>query len=156
MKTERHIIRGACLESIETMASEIDYRAPNWVPYTVAIEGTETSALDAVMVDTLHFSGLLRQCSMSDFVTDGDFRLCDESGNLHGLEGLLDEAAERLDQAHQEWLAQETRGPLLDDGEISELRAILMAYCEDSDSSKEAGETVDNLWQKIKDAKNEL
>jgi hypothetical protein len=107
MKTKVHLIEGASLERIEELASSIDYRTPDWVPYTVAIEGTATSALDEVMVQTQHFSGLLRECSRSEFVEDG-VRLCDESGGLHNLGDLLDDAAERLDQAHQEWLEVET------------------------------------------------
>jgi len=107
MKTKVHLIDGASLERIEELASSIDYRVPDWVPYTVAIEGTETSALDEAMVQTRHFSGLLRECSRSEFVEDG-VRLCDEEGGLHELADLLDGAAERLDQAHQEWLEVET------------------------------------------------
>lgn len=107
MKTKVHLIDGASLKRIEELASSIDYRVPDWVPYTVAIAGTETNALDEAMVQTQHFSGLLRECSRSEFVGDG-VRLVDEAGGLHSLEGLLDDAAERLDQAHQEWLEVET------------------------------------------------
>ncbi len=108
MKTKVHLIDGASLTRIEELASSIDYRTPDWVPYTVAIPGTETNALDEAMVQTQHFSGLLRECSRSDFVEDGVQHLCDESGGLHKLGELLDDAAERLDQAHQEWLEVET------------------------------------------------
>ena len=104
MKTKTHTIDGASLKRIEELASSIDYRVPDWVPYTVAIEGTETSALDEAMVSTLHFSGLLRQCSRFEYIMDGQ----DEDGKMHNLEELLDDAAERLDQAHQEWLETET------------------------------------------------
>ena len=107
MKTKVHLIDGASLERIEELASSIDYRVPDWVPYTVAIEGTETSALAEAMVQTQHFSGLLRECSRSDFVTDGQ-NIVDEDGKLHDLGELLDDAAERLDAAHQEWLEVET------------------------------------------------
>ena len=100
MKTKRHTIEGASLRKIE----ELDHLGtPDWVPFTVAIPGTETSALDEVMVETQHFSGVLRGCSRCDFVDDG-INLPDEDGTLHDLGELLDNAAERLDQAHQEWL----------------------------------------------------
>lgn len=105
MKTKLHRINGASLERIEQLASRLDYRTPDWVPYTVAIAGTETSALDEAMVDTTHFSGLLRQCSRFEYVMDGQIE--DENGKMHDLEDLLDDAAERLDQAHQEWLEAE-------------------------------------------------
>ena len=107
MKTKKHLIDGASLKRIEELASSIDYRTPDWVPYTVAIPGTETNALDEAMVNTLHFSGLLRECTRSDFVCDG-INIVDEDGTLHDLGELLDNAAERLDQAHQEWLEVET------------------------------------------------
>ena len=105
MKTKVHLIDGASLERIEELASSIDYRVPDWVPYTVAIEGTETSALDEAMVQTQHFSGLLRGCSNSLMLTE---MIEDEDGEQHPLGQLLDDAAERLDQAHQEWLEVET------------------------------------------------
>ena len=102
MKTKTHVIQGADMNTIEAL----DYLGtPDWVPHIVAIEGTETSALDEAMVQTQHFSGLLRECSRSEFVEDG-VRLTDEDGKLHELGGLLDDAAERLDQAHMEWLQQ--------------------------------------------------
>lgn len=102
MKTARHYADGASLSRIEELASEVSYRVPDWVPYTVAVAGTETSALDEAMVQTSHFSGLLRQCSNFEHVDSG--RIEDEDGKLHEISELLDEAAERLDQAHQEWL----------------------------------------------------
>lgn len=98
MKTKRHMIGGASLTRIEELASSIDYRVPDWVPYTVAIDGTAAGK---------HFSGLLRECAGSDFVTDGQ-NIVDEEGGLHDLGGLLEDAAERLDQAHQDWLETET------------------------------------------------
>ncbi len=98
MKTKLHTIGGASLTRIEELASSIDYRVPDWVPYTVAIDGTEAGK---------HFSGLLRECSGSDFILDGQ-NIVDEDGGLHDLGGLLDDAAERLDQAHQDWLEHET------------------------------------------------
>jgi len=108
MKTKKHRIEGASLSRIE----ELDHLGtPDWVPYTVAIEGTETSNLDAAMVETQHFSGLLRECSRFEYIMDG--KIEDENGIMHDLENLLDDAAERLDQAHQEWLEAQ----ILDDGE---------------------------------------
>jgi len=106
MKTKVHRIDGASLERIEQLASSIDYRVPDWVPYTVAIPGTETSALDEAMVNTIHFSGKLRECSRFEYIMDGQVE--DEDGKMHDIEELLDEAAERLDAAHQEWLEVET------------------------------------------------
>ena len=107
MKTKRHQINGASLSNIEEMADELGHdHKPDWVPFTVKVDGTETSALDREMTHTLDFSGLLRECSRCDYVTDGH-NLVDEDGNLHDLEWLLDEAAERLDQAHEEWLDNE-------------------------------------------------
>jgi len=104
MKTEKHIINGASLSNIEEMADELGHDCkPDWVPYLVGIEGTETSNLDAAMVETKDFSGLLRECSRSDFVEDGQ-NIVDEDGKLHDLGGLLDDAAERLDQAQEEWM----------------------------------------------------
>jgi len=106
MKTKLHRIDGASLERIEELASSIDYRVPDWVPYTVAIAGTETSALDEAMVQTQHFSGHLRECSRFEYIMDGQVE--DENGKMHDIEELLDDAAERLDAAHQEWLEVET------------------------------------------------
>lgn len=105
MKTKRHTIKGASLSNIEDLS---EYGTPDWVPHLVGVPGTETSALDELMVETQHYSGLLRECSRSDFVEDG-INLCDESGGLHDLGELLDNAAERLDQAHEEWLENEHR-----------------------------------------------
>ena len=102
MKTKRHMIEGASLQHIEEMASAIDYRTPDWVPYTVAIEGTETSALDEAMVETLHFSGYLRELTFKVDTADGMRQ------NRTEVSEALDDAAERLDQAHQEWLEVET------------------------------------------------
>jgi len=106
MKTKRHYADGASLERIEELASSIEYQVPDWVPYTVAIEGTETSALDEAMVQTSHFSGLLRQLSNSDYISGpAESRMMpDEENKQHDIFEVLDEAAERLDQAHQEWL----------------------------------------------------
>lgn len=101
MKTKQHMIKGASLERIESLSH---FGTPDWVPYTVTAS-SHPSALEEAMTDTRHFSGLLRECSRSDFVEDG-VRLVDEAGGLHNLEELLDDAAERLDQAHQEWLEQ--------------------------------------------------
>jgi len=104
MKTTRHICDGASLSNIEEMADELGHDVkPDWVPYLVGIEGTETSNLDAAMVETKDYSGLLRECSRCDFVDDG-INLVDEDGKLHDLGELLDEAAERLDQAQEEWM----------------------------------------------------
>jgi len=105
MKTKLHRIDGASLKRIEELASSIDYRVPDWVPFTVPVAGTETSALDEAMVETQHFSGHLRECSRFEYVMDGQIE--DENGKMHNLEDLLDDAAERLDQAHQEWLENE-------------------------------------------------
>lgn len=100
MKTKIHTIQGASLKRIE----QLDHLGtPDWVPHIVAIPGTETSALDEAMVETQHFSGLLRSIS---FAITGDIKVLDEDGNEHDLEELLDGAAERLDQAHEEWLEQ--------------------------------------------------
>ena len=101
MKTELHTIRGASLERIEELSH---LGKPDWAPYRVAIVGTETSALDAAMGgDTKDFSGVLRDCSRCEFAVEG-YDLTDEDGRLHDLSELLDDAAERLDQAEQEWL----------------------------------------------------
>lgn len=108
MKTKTHLIDGASLQRIEELSH---LGTPDWVPHTVAIAGTETSALDEAMVETQHYSGLLRGCSRCDFVSDG-VNLVDEDGKLYDLFELLDGAAERLDQAHQEWLeAEEVKQP---------------------------------------------
>jgi len=86
MKTIKHTIRGASLERIEELSH---LGTPDWVPYEQ---------------DGQHFSGLLRQCSRSNFAALHS--IPDEDGNMHDLAELLDEAAERLDQAHQEWLEE--------------------------------------------------
>lgn len=100
MKTKVHVCKGADLNTIEAL----DYLGtPDFVPYIVGIEGTETSTLDAVMCNTMHFSGLLRQVQ---WAIEGTIELQDEDGNKHDCEWMLDEAAERLDQAHMEWLQQ--------------------------------------------------
>lgn len=108
MKTKVHQPTGcAPMARIEELASSIDYRTPDWVPYTVAIPGTETSALDEAMVSTLHFSGLLRSCS---FFASEIEDIKDEDGEVHSVEYLLDDAAERLDSAHLDWLENEVNG----------------------------------------------
>ena len=150
MKTKIHLPGCASMGRIEELASSIDYRTPDWVSYIVAIEGTETSALDAVMADTQHFSGLLRSTAFS---TANDGKIEDEDGKVHDVEYLMDEAAERLDSAHQEWLEHETRGPLLSKDELAQLSMILMTYCEDCDSDDGTGNEVDALWAKIRGAK---
>ena len=152
MKIIKHRIKGASLQRIEELHH---LGTPDWVPATRAVG--QMTAVEEAMAETMHFSGLLRGCSRSDFVEDG-INLVDEDGSLHDLGELLDDAAERLDQAHEEWLeaqkhAVRHQDPLLDDDEVTELRAILMAYCEDSDSSPAAAKAVDNLWNKIKGAK---
>lgn len=156
MKTAIHTIRGSSLECIEDYTNEINGDVPDWVPYIVAVDGTETSAIDKELVQTKHFSGLLRECGRSDFVGDGQ-NLVDEDGKLHDLGEILEDAAERLDQAHEEWALAEAlhrnRDHLLDRDEIALLSTILMTYCEDSDSSAEAGKAVDALWTKLKDTK---
>lgn len=155
MRTKRHTIKGASLECIEEYTQDIGGDLPDWVPYIVAIEGTETSALDEAMVQTQHYSGLLRSCS--NYTLIDETHIDDEDGNKHNIADLLDEAAERLDQAHEEWALTEAlhrnRGHLLDRDEIALLSTILMTYCEDSDSSEEAGKAVDALWTKLKEAK---
>lgn len=157
MKTKLHTIKGASLECIEEYTQDLNGEVPDWVPYRVAIDGTETSALDAAMGgDTKHFSGVLRECGRSDFVSDG-VNLTDEDGRLHDLGELLEEAAERLDQAHEEWAVCEclhrTRDHLLDRDQIALLSTILMTYAEDSDSSPESHKAVDALWNTLKEAK---
>lgn len=157
MKTKLHTIRGASLECIEEYTQDLNGEVPDWVPYRVAIDGTETSQLDAAMGgNTKHFSGVLRECGRSDFVSDG-VNLVDEDGRLHDLGELLDDAAERLDQAHEEWALAEAlhrnRDHLLDRDEIALLSTILMTYAEDCDSSPEAAKQVDALWNKLKEAK---
>lgn len=107
MKTKVHLIDGASLERIEELASSIDYRVPDWVPYTVTIPGTETSAIDEATTYTQHFSGLLRELTRSEYIMDG--KMHDEAGVDHDVCEVLDDAAERLDQAHQEWLEVETK-----------------------------------------------
>lgn len=120
MKTKKHRIEGASMDRIEELASAINYRTPDWVPYIVAIEGTETSSLDAAMVETQHFSGLLRDCARSA----GTALLEDENGITHDLETLLDDAAERLDQAHQEWLEAQARTNTLEAGLAAGVEAV--------------------------------
>jgi hypothetical protein len=155
MKTKRHTIKGASLECIEEYTNDIGGDLPDWVPYMVAVEGTETSNLDAALVTGQHFSGLLRSCSNFEYVQEG--RIEDEDGNMHNIEDLLDEAAERLDQAHEEWALTEAlhrnRKHLLDRDEIALLGTILMTYCEDCDSDEDTGKAVDALWNKIREAK---
>ena len=103
MKTEKHIINGASLSNIEEMADELGHDCkPDWVPYLVGIEGTETSNLDAAMVETKDFSGLLRELSRAEYIDQG--RMEDEDGKMHNIEEILDDAAERLDQAQEEWM----------------------------------------------------
>lgn len=135
MKTKTHTIRGASLKRIE----ELDHLGtPDWVPYTVAIEGTETSALDEAMVETQHFSGLLRSCSRFEYIMDGQIE--DENGQMHDLEELLDNAAERLDQAHQEWLEAKPKRQHPD-----------FARCDNcgTEYGTEALDFVDNLSERI-------
>jgi hypothetical protein len=59
------------------------------VPFWLAIDGGQ-------------FSGLLRSIANGMHGTNVVAR--DEDGMTHDLAGILDEAAERLDDAHEEWL----------------------------------------------------
>lgn len=72
-----HKIKGANLENIERLTEELDGALPDWVP---------------AIIDGPHFSGYLRELSygIEDWLGD-----------------ILDEAAERLDQAHEEWAMNE-------------------------------------------------
>ena len=144
MKTETHQIDGASMKRIEELASAIDYRVPDWVPHIVAIEGTQTSVLDEMEVNTQHYSGYLRELSMTVDTSDAIRR-----NQIEVLEAL-DQSAERLDQAHQEWLEHQTRKHLLNDLELEDLKMILTHYVEDDPDMAEA---VDNLWDTIKGAK---
>jgi hypothetical protein len=98
MKTRTHTIRGASLKTIEELRH---LGTPDWVPYTVTAS-SHPSALEEAMTNTLHFSGLLRSCS--NYARIDETHIDDEEGQPHHIGELLDEAAERLDQAHQEWL----------------------------------------------------
>jgi len=155
MKTKVHTIKGASLRNIE----ELDHLGtPDWVPYTVAVAGTETSALDEVMVQTMHYSGLLRSCS--NYSRIDETHIDDEDGEQHHIGELLDGAAERLDQAHEEWLEVRKhqvrhRDDLLNDDELADLKMILTSYCEDCDSSRGAAKMVDAIWNKIREAKSD-
>jgi len=109
MKTETHMIQGCSLQRIE----ELDHLGtPDWVPYTVTAS-SHPSALEEAMTNTLHFSGLCRQLCNSEYIMDG--KMHDEEGVDHDICDVLDDAAERLDQAHQEWLeAKLANSKLLD------------------------------------------
>lgn len=152
MKYMKHTIKGASLQRIEELHH---LGTPDWVPYTV-LANSHPSALEEAMAETLHFSGLLRSCANFEHIDSG--RIEDEDGNMHDIEELLDNAAERLDQAHEEWLEDRKhsvrhREPLLSDDEAQQLQMILMTYCEDCDSDEETGREVDALWNKIREAK---
>lgn len=62
------------------------------------ISGPNNSALGC------HYSGLLRQVANMLDDTERNIMVIDESQNEYDLAILLDEAAERLDDAHEEWL----------------------------------------------------
>jgi len=157
MRIVKHTIKGASLQRIE----ELDHLGtPDWVPYTRAVG--QMTAVEEAMAETQHYSGLLRSIANmvgEDLGEKDPFRFFrDEDGGKHDIEEILDDAAERLDQAHEDWLEQMKHSvrhqePLLNDQEAQQLQMILMTYCEDCDSDEETGREVDALWAKIKEAK---
>ncbi len=146
MKTETHQIDGASMERIEELASAIDYRVPDWVPHIVAIEGTQTSVLDEMEVNTQHYSGYLRELSMTVDTSDAMRR------NRLEVTEALDQSAERLDQAHQDWLEADASKLRLNGEERDTLRLAIEGYCESLDSSEETGDLLDAIWNKIQGA----
>lgn len=99
----------ASLKRIHRMTEYLQTHASRGYPETIPkwisgrklyeISGPDNSALGC------HFSGLLRQCAyMLDFKEAERVMVKDESGNEYDLAILLDEAAERLDDAHEDWL----------------------------------------------------
>ena len=74
---------------------------PKWISgrKLYEISGPDNSALGC------HFSGLLRQ--MSDMLGDSSNTVIDENQNEYELATVLWETAERLDDAHEEWLGNQ-------------------------------------------------
>ena len=75
---------------------------PSWISgrKLYEISGPDNSALGC------HFSGLLRQVGNMVDLTIGESLVSDENGNTYDLAVLLHEAAERMDDAHEEWLSR--------------------------------------------------
>jgi hypothetical protein len=88
----------ASLKNIEILTQELQkHDIPTEPPWILAI--------DSAVSDAGHISGQLREAS--DIVWDND-RLTAEELN-HQLSILLGEAAEQLDDAHEEWLFDKLR-----------------------------------------------
>lgn len=95
----------ASLRRIEIMSQWLEKCSvdptPPWISgrKLYEISGPDNSALGC------HFSGKLREvANMLDIQYPDRLMVIDESGNEYDLAILIDEAAERLDDAHEEWL----------------------------------------------------
>lgn len=92
----------ASLSRIERMKTELEKNEipaiPNWISgrKLYEISGPDNSALGC------HFSGLLRQ--VGNMLDDTPIEVIDENQNKYDLSILLHEAAERMDDAHEDWL----------------------------------------------------
>lgn len=82
------------------MGLTYDSTVPEWISgrKLYEISGPDNSALGC------HFSGFLR--SLWYALDDNDIEVLDEYGNKWSLSTVLYEAAERLDDAHEEWLEE--------------------------------------------------
>jgi hypothetical protein len=138
------------LQKIDEMCQEVGYAVPAWMENKTYMDEDETGG-DVVKRDPDgHASGYLREIAYEFYGGDDDHTV--------RMYSALFEAAERLDDAHQEWLERKVAGTrpgqgckkLLTDKEAEFLNVILMTYCEDSDSSKATGERVDRLWNKLR------
>ena len=97
----------ASLSNIQNMRTEIEMKCrsapttPKWISgrKLYEISGPDNSALGC------DFSGLLRQVGNMVENSGECLVVVDESGNAYGLPELLWEAAERMDDAHEEWLS---------------------------------------------------
>lgn len=78
----------ASLKRIEDLARRINYAQPSW------IEGEWKDS-------GIHLSGRLRMIAN---MIEPDVKVEDENGAKYRLAALLDEVAEVLDDAHEEWL----------------------------------------------------
>ena len=94
----------ANLKTIEELAKRIGYREPTWVkgPYTDSDQ---------------HLSGRLRSVA-EEMLTDKV--VADTSGTEYRLKQLLIDAAETLDDAHEDWLQLQANGHAL----VNDITAI--------------------------------
>lgn len=131
MSNGNHRIAGANLDRIEQLSATLDYRTPNWLPHS----------------RDLHYSGLLRECSRFEYIVDGEIE--DESGQMHRVDELLEEAAERLDMAHEAWLVKEYNEAFPSMHDLAKRR-----YKENLEVIAEAARDLKEMMEELNDKKD--